>query len=61
MLILSRRSGEIIRINDDIEITVTKVQGRQAWIGIRAPSDVSVHREEIHQRIQVARGKAPGL
>ncbi|MFK3971155.1 carbon storage regulator CsrA [Pseudomonas sp. NPDC087358] len=55
MLVLTRRPGETIRINDDIQITVTKIQGQQVWIGISAPQDVSVHREEIYNRIQKQR------
>lgn len=61
MLILSRRFGETIRINDDIQITITKIQGQHIWIGISAPRDVSVHREEIYQRIQEERAKASQL
>lgn len=52
MLILTRRAGETIRINDDISITVISVQGQQVKVGITAPADVAVHREEIYQRIQ---------
>ena len=52
MLILTRRPGETIRINDDIQITVTRTQGQQVWIGIAAPREIQVHREEIYQRIQ---------
>jgi carbon storage regulator len=52
MLILTRRPGETIRINDDIQITVTRTQGQQVWIGITAPREIQVHREEIYQRIQ---------
>ncbi|CAN7563404.1 carbon storage regulator CsrA [Pseudomonas umsongensis] len=52
MLILTRKAGETIRINDDISITVLSVQGQQVKLGIAAPKDVAVHREEIYQRIQ---------
>jgi carbon storage regulator len=52
MLILTRRPGQTIRINDDIQITVTRAQGQQVWIGITAPREIQVHREEIYQRIQ---------
>ncbi|MDH0640190.1 carbon storage regulator CsrA [Pseudomonas sp. GD03860] len=52
MLILTRRVGETIRINDDISVTVLGVQGRQVRIGVDAPEQVVVHREEIYQRIQ---------
>ena len=52
MLILTRRVGETIRINDDISIQVLSVCGQQVKLGIVAPLDVAVHREEIYQRIQ---------
>ena len=52
MLILTRRVGETIRINDDISFTVLAVKGTQVRLGIEAPKGVAVHREEIYQRIQ---------
>lgn len=55
MLILTRRIGETIRIGDDIEVTVLAVNGNQVRIGTKAPEDVSVHREEIYQRIEQQR------
>ena len=55
MLILTRRVGETIRINDDISIQVLSVSGQQVKIGITAPTDVVVHREEIYLRIQAKR------
>ena len=55
MLILTRRIGETIRINDDISIQVLSVSGQQVKIGITAPEDVAVHREEIWKRIQAER------
>lgn len=57
MLILSRRRGETIHINDDIQITIIKIHGQQVSIGISAPPGVAVHREEIYQRIQKERAK----
>lgn len=51
MLILSRRIGETMMIGDDIEVTVLSVKGNQVRIGIKAPKDVGVHREEIFERI----------
>ena len=55
MLILTRRVGETTRINDDISIQVLSVSGQQVKLGIVAPADVAVHREEIWKRIQAER------
>ena len=51
MLILTRRVGETIRIGDDIEVVVLGVKGNQVRLGVTAPRDTEVHREEIYQRI----------
>lgn len=51
MLVLTRNSGESIRINDNVSVTVLGVKGNQVRLGIDAPKDVTVHREEIYLRI----------
>jgi carbon storage regulator len=60
MLILTRRVGERLMIGDDVCVTVLGVKGNQVRIGVHAPADVSVHREEIYERIQAERN-ANGL
>ncbi len=52
MLILTRRVGETLMIGDQVSVTVLGVKGNQVRIGINAPKDVAVHREEIFQRIK---------
>ena len=52
MLILTRRVGETLMVGDDITVTVLGVKGNQVRLGVNAPKDVAVHREEIYQRIQ---------
>lgn len=52
MLILTRRVGETLMVGDDVTVTVLGVKGNQVRIGINAPKDVAVHREEIYERIK---------
>lgn len=52
MLILTRRVGESLMIGDDVNVTVLGIRGNQVRIGVNAPKDVAVHREEIYDRIQ---------
>jgi len=61
MLILTRRVGETLMIGDEVTITVLGVKGNQVRIGVNAPKDVAVHREEIYQRIQKEKGGEPDL
>jgi len=52
MLVLTRRIGETLVIGDDVKVVVLGVKGNQVRLGIKAPKDVEVHREEIYKRIQ---------
>ncbi len=52
MLILTRKLGESITIGDEIKITIIEIKGKQVKVGVEAPQDTKVHREEVYQRIQ---------
>lgn len=51
MLVLNRKSGESVTIGDEVRITILSISGKQVRIGIEAPNDVAVHREEIYNKI----------
>lgn len=57
-LILTRRVNEIIVINNNIEVVVMAIVGRQVRLGVRAPTDVDIHRFEVWERIQQEKGNA---
>lgn len=57
MLILTRRVGETLMIGDEVSVTVLGVKGNQVRLGVNAPKDIAVHREEIYQRILHERGQ----
>lgn len=52
MLILTRRIGEILMVGDDVKVIVLGIAGNQVRIGVEAPKELAVHREEVYQRIQ---------
>jgi carbon storage regulator len=52
MLILTRKQGESVAIGDDIQVTVVEIQGKQVKLGVKAPREVAVHRQEIYEKIQ---------
>ena len=59
MLILTRRVGESLMIGDEVNVTVLGIRGNQVRIGVNAPKEVAVHREEIYDRIQQERTGEP--
>lgn len=58
MLILTRRVGETLMIGDNVTVTVLGVKGNQVRVGVNAPKEVSVHREEIYMRIQAEKNSS---
>lgn len=58
MLVLTRRSGESVMIGDEVVITVLEVRGDVVRLGIRAPRDIQVHREEVYRELQAANREA---
>ena len=60
MLILTRRVGEGLKIGDEVEVTILGIKGNQVRIGILAPKEVPVHREEIYRRIRAEKEQANG-
>ncbi len=58
MLVLTRRSGESVMIGDDVVVTVLEVRGDVIRLGIRAPRDIQVHREEIYRELQASNREA---
>lgn len=61
MLILTRRIGETVMIGDDVVVTVLGVKGNQVRIGVKAPRNVTVHREEIFERIKRESDETPAV
>jgi carbon storage regulator len=58
MLIVTRKPGEAVLINDNIEVIIMSVEGSQVRVGIQAPSSVRIHRKEVFERIQMANREA---
>jgi carbon storage regulator len=60
MLVLTRRTVQVIMVGDDVEVTITEVRGEQVRIGVRAPREMSVHRKEIWEEIKTENRAAAG-
>jgi carbon storage regulator len=61
MLILTRRVNEVLRIGDDISVTILGVRGNQVRLGVSAPPQISVHRDEIYQKMKNEHGNSFSL
>ena len=61
MLILTRKLGERIAIGDDITVTLLEIKGKQVKIGIEAPSNISIHRQEIYEKIKSENLESSGV
>ena len=61
MLILTRRAGETVMIGDKVSVTIVAIQGNQVRIGVDAPRDIEVHREEIYQKIHEGKQERPAM
>ena len=60
MLILSRKIGQVLKIGDNVDVTIMGIRGNQVVIGINAPKEISVHREEIFDRIRKEQNSGDG-